>query len=170
MIQLTIPKLELSAALIGARIVKYLKLYLNVTKIVLWSDSLLLKSNYQFSFEIESANLEQNSSFCERISKVFDIQRYVSYQKLLRITEYAYRFIHNCRQNTELAGKLSVKEIEIASNAWIRDAQIRNYPDVIESLNNKSTKHPLVKQLRLYWDNMNIIRCGGRINNAPVSE
>ncbi|XP_071171200.1 uncharacterized protein [Mytilus edulis] len=99
-----------------------------------------------------------------------DIERYSSYQNLLRITAYMYRFINNCRNNDKLTGNLSVNEIQTASTSWIRDSQLRKYPDVIESLNNKSEKNALVKQLRLYMDKLNIIRCGGRINNAPIDE
>ncbi|XP_063418864.1 uncharacterized protein LOC134701657 [Mytilus trossulus] len=81
-----------------------------------------------------------------------------------------YQFINNCRNNDKLTGNLSVNEIQTALTSWIRDSQLRKYPDVIESLNNKSEKNALVKQLRLYMDKMNIIRCGGRINNAPIDE
>ncbi|VDI25013.1 Hypothetical predicted protein [Mytilus galloprovincialis] len=69
----------------------------------------------------------------EGISKIMDIQRYSSYQKLLRITAYMYRFINNCRNNDKLTGNLSVNEIQTASTSWIRDSQLRKYPDVIES-------------------------------------
>ncbi|XP_071138915.1 uncharacterized protein [Mytilus edulis] len=248
--QLTIPKLELSAALIGARLVKHLKSHLDVTSVTLWSDSQITLSwlttekqlpvfvsnrvkeineitqEYTWKYcptdsnpadmlsrgvtatkfleldlwmkgpewltdksnwpqwknkesHILSTTIEQGQSTSEPqqkirsyegISKIMDIQRYSSYQKLLRITAYMYRFINNCRNNDKLTGNLSVNEIQTASTAWIRDSQLRKYPDVIECLNNKSEKNVLVKQLRLYMDKMNIIRCGGRINNAPIDE
>ncbi|XP_071153539.1 uncharacterized protein [Mytilus edulis] len=248
--QLTIPKLELSTALIGARLVKHLKLYLDVTSVTLWSDSQItlcwlttekqlpvfvsnrvkeineITQEYQWKYcptdsnpadmlsrgvtatkfleldllmkepewltgksnwpqwknkesHILSTTIEQGQSTSEPqqkirsyegISKIMDIQRYSSYQKLLRITAYMYRFINNCRNNDKLTGNLSVNEIQTASTSWIRDSQLRKYPDVIESFNNKSEKNALVKQLRLYIDKMNIIRCGGRINNAPIDE
>ncbi len=81
---------------------------------------------------------------CETISNVIDIQRHGSYQRLLRITSYVFRFIHNCRNKTKMSGELSVKEIDSASKTWIRDTQQQNYPDVIENLKERSTKHPLV--------------------------
>ncbi|XP_033728065.1 uncharacterized protein LOC117317061 [Pecten maximus] len=40
----------------------------------------------------------------------------------------------------------------------------------MQDLRSKSSKpHNLVRQLRLYLDEDNLIRCGGRINNAPAS-
>ena len=35
---------------------------------------------------------------------------------------------------------------------------------------NSSSRLPLVRQLRLYLDHTGLIRCGGRIHNAPLSE
>ena len=103
------------------------------------------------------------------ISTIMDIDRYGSYQKLLRITAYVFRFIHNLKTDDTHNGNLSVTEVQTASIAWIRSSQLRNYPDVLESLEQKTLNVNLVKQLKLYLDEKGLIRCGGRIRNAPIS-
>ncbi|CAG2191962.1 unnamed protein product [Mytilus edulis] len=49
--------------------------------------------------------------------------------------------------------------------------QQETFKDEIESLNSSSQKKvPLVRQLKLYTDKNGLLRCTGRIQNAPVKE
>ena len=102
-----------------------------------------------------------------------DPSAYSSYTKLLDATTYILRFVHNTRQKLfKLKGPLTPSELTIANIKWLINVQLRSFPDQISNLKstNRSSHLPLVRQLRLYLDNIGLIRCGGRIYNAPLSE
>lgn len=102
------------------------------------------------------------------IARIIDIQRSSRYQKLLRVTAYVLRFISNCR-NQKKVGALTTHEIDAAAIKWIRSAQQSTYPDIIHSLQIGSARKPnLIRQLNLYIDEHKLLRCRGRIDNAPL--
>ncbi|XP_053380934.1 uncharacterized protein LOC123562061 [Mercenaria mercenaria] len=108
----------------------------------------------------------------EGIHQVINIEKYSKYFRLLRVTAYLLRFISNCRNTqTKLTDELTTAEIERAEIRWLKCCQESTYPDEMSSLKSNTTKRlPLVKQLRLFVDKSGIIRCEGRIHNAPLSD
>lgn len=96
----------------------------------------------------------------------------VTFKKLLRVTSYVKRFITNCRKTKKIEGVLTVEEIKQASFMWIRDSQLRKYQDILNTLENRSkeSRNCLVRQLKLYMDESGLIRCKGRIQNAPIDD
>ncbi|XP_053399566.1 uncharacterized protein LOC128556996 [Mercenaria mercenaria] len=107
----------------------------------------------------------------EGIHQVINIEKYNKYFKLLRVTAYILRFISNCRNTqTKLTDELTTAEFENAEIRWLKCCQESTYPDEMSSLKSNTTKNPLVKQLPLFVDKNGIIRCEGRIHNAPLSD
>jgi len=91
----------------------------------------------------------------------------------LAVTAYVLRFIHNLsKQQPRLNEPLSVSELQSARKLWISSTQHSCFKDELLYLLKKKQRHcpTLVKQLRLFLDKSKLIRCGGRIHNAPVSE
>ena len=72
----------------------------------------------------------------------------------------------------KLTGPLTPSKLSVANLRWVGNVQHRCFSEEITSLktNNRSSRLPLVRQLRLYLDHTGVIRCGGRIHNTPVSE
>ena len=105
------------------------------------------------------------------IHRAVSITKYSSYLKLLRVTAYTCRFINNCKhpRNRE-TGSLTANELHDAEIRWLKSCQSTQFQAEIASLKTDSTSSrlPLVKQLRLYLDDDGLVRCGGRIHNAPV--
>ncbi|XP_071180616.1 uncharacterized protein [Mytilus edulis] len=102
-----------------------------------------------------------------------DIQRYRSLEKAIRVTAYVMRFIQNIRNSKDKRsiGFISVEERCKALKVLIMTVQQETFKDEIESLNSSSQKKvPLVRQLKLYTDKNGLLRCTGRIQNAPVKE
>ena len=92
---------------------------------------------------------------------------------MIRVTAYVRRFIYNCKTSTTKReiSSLTTNELENATELWIRNCQERVYSEEIFNLKFKTEKRSsLVKQLRLYLDSNGMLRCGGRIHNAPVKE
>ena len=68
-------------------------------------------------------------------------------------------------------GPLSAKERHLALQGWIKNCQTMTYSDEIANLTSKSqSRLPLVRQLRLFLDSDGLLRCGGRIHNAPLDD
>ena len=106
------------------------------------------------------------------IHNVLDISRYSCINRLLVVTSYVLRFVHNaCKRQPKLTGTLTVTELNTAQKIWISTSQNLLYQHEITYLMKKNHKCPtLVKQLRLFLDKDNLLRCGSRIHNAPVNE
>ena len=114
----------------------------------------------------------ENLDSCEyRIAKIIDVSRFSSYKKLLNVTSYVLRFLHNCKGIERRTGPLKVAEIEESSIMWIRNAQHTHFPEIERDLQwTGSSKHCLAKQLSLYVDDDDLLRSKGRIHNAPLSD
>ena len=106
---------------------------------------------------------------------MMNIERYSSYQKLLRITSYVLRFINNSKQTNKhkKTGHLEPSEMQNSAEIWIRDSQSIHFSQEYQTLRKGGRPRnslPIIRQLRLYIDEKNLIRCGGRMHNAPLPE
>jgi len=106
------------------------------------------------------------------ILAVLDPSRYSSLHRLLAVTAYVMRAIHNFRNSgTRMLGPLTSSELSSASKQLIMAVQYSTFKDEIAFLNKERSHCPtLVKQLHLFIDDSKLIRCGGRIHNAPTSQ
>jgi len=105
------------------------------------------------------------------IHNVIPVSKCSTLQKLLRISAYVLRFIHNVIHPSDLKrGSLSAEEIDVARCKWIYACQHTSFPREIHHLQTSNGKQiPIVRQLDLFLDKSGYLRCGGRIHNAPVS-
>ncbi|VDH97053.1 Hypothetical predicted protein [Mytilus galloprovincialis] len=226
--KLTLPQLELMAAVIGARLAHHLQTTLKCSNITLWSDSQIvlqwikttktlkrfvsnrineikkLTDNCEWQYcptNYNPADLlsretntavsvltdddkepldDEESKTCENdiqfgIDRIIDINNYGSYKKLLRVSAFVQRFIHNCRTVKSLrnVGAMTPDELQQSTILWIRCCQAIAYQDEVRALKLKQiqkTKLPRLRQLQLYLDNNDLMRCKGRIHNAPIPE
>ena len=101
------------------------------------------------------------------IQNLIDISRFNDYLKLLRVTAYVIRFVNNLKQKVEKQSLnlqfLQPIDIENAEFEWIRIAQK-------EFFSNKSYFNQLKIKFGVFFDNQNILRCGGRIQFSDVPE
>lgn len=91
--------------------------------------------------------------------EAFNISRFSSYKKLVRVAAYALRFIQICKKKSDQKGELSTSEINQAEQSLIRHTQ-SYFPQ--EQLDKAR------KQLGLFKDADGIIRCKGRLNNSDL--
>ena len=103
-----------------------------------------------------------------------NISNYSTFSRLLSTTAYVFRFTYNSRRpGNKQTGPITSTELGNARKAWIKDCQKEIYWKELSSITGTPQwrKQPtLVRQLRLFLDKEGILRCGGRIHNAPVSE
>ena len=124
--------------------------------------------------ENDEVSCVQDESVPQNIGHIIDINRIGTYKTLISVTAYVQRFIFNCRnRNSRKTGNLSTDELDLASRTWISNCQENEYRDEMESLRKKEThlnKSSRVRQLGLFLDKFNLIRCRGRIQNAVIPE
>ncbi|XP_070537448.1 uncharacterized protein [Ptychodera flava] len=107
------------------------------------------------------------------IHKLIDANRYSSLRKLLHVTAYVLKFTSKLRGSKTPMGNpnISVQDIRDAEALWITGIQAEMYVNEIATLRKTRTmREPLVRQLRLFIDRDGILRLGGRLHNAPISE
>ena len=103
---------------------------------------------------------------------LIQVTRFNTLRKLLNVTSYVHRFIHNQRNpNTQQRGPITPQELTQANNTWIYSCQHEVCWKEIKNLSTPNQKRlPLVRQLCLFLDDKGFLRCGGRIHNAPLTE
>ena len=121
--------------------------------------------------ECQSSNQSSIQNSPADFLKVMDIKRYSSLQKLLAVTAYVLRFTNIIRQIDSTNTKhLTTFELARASLKLLHAVQYEAFLAEISNLKSQSHRLPLVRQLRLFLDEDQLVRCGGRIHNAPLSE
>ena len=105
------------------------------------------------------------------LHKILAVTEFSRLGKLIAVTAYILRFIHNTRQpaTSRNVGFLTTLELALANSKWICHIQHMMFPNEIANLQSQRPRLPLVRQLRLFLDDKQLLRCGGRIHNAPLS-
>ena len=101
-----------------------------------------------------------------------DPSRYSHLYHLTSVIAYIYRLLNNLQKQQPLqSGPLTNTELSKARRELTIAVQLSTYSEEFEFLLKKTSKcPPLVKQLRLFLDDKKLIRCGGRVHNAPTTD
>lgn len=104
----------------------------------------------------------------ERPSHLPDISRFSSYEKLLRATAALFLFKEKCKNRNS---QMTVDLIEKAEELWIRQAQLDDYAEEIQTIQKGK---PVPKSSSLYKLDPHldghVLKVRGRISHAAVSE
>ena len=121
-----------------------------------------LKSNRH---EQTTSSVNQVISESKSLSNVLPCESYSDIDKLLRITAYVLRFCNNLKRRVTKEGTsqgaLKAEEIKSAKTVWIKHVQ-KTTPF---SRSFDKTKG----SLSVFEDDDGIMRCRGRLQNAPIS-
>jgi hypothetical protein len=114
------------------------------------------------------------------VASVIDCDRFIDKLKLLRVTAYVNRFISLSKSRVKgtneqvIAHGLNLYAAEIlrAENMWTRSVQESSFAEELKYLRSKSkaSSPPNVRNLGLYVDQDDMLKCNGRLNNAPFLE
>ena len=114
---------------------------------------------------------ESSEGLPATIARIVDINNYSNLSKLLEVTAYVLRFTNNTKHTSPNSTMhLSPVELSLANVKWIHAVQHEQFSSEIQNLQSQSQRLSLVRQLRLFLDKDMLLRCGGRIHNAPLSE
>ena len=99
----------------------------------------------------EKKRLEESQTMLvSELVKVIDSTRFSSWKKLVHVTAYVLRYIHNLRKKDNRKGELSIDEIKEAEMYWVRYLQ-----DKLQAYEKYSQ---LETQFQIFRDNMGILR------------
>ena len=90
----------------------------------------------------DSQRSDEASQYTD-IGRIIDIERYSDLSKLLRVSAYILRFIHNCKQQTSIVrhtNPLQPTEIDQATQVWIRYVQQTSFPIEFSALQSNTNK------------------------------
>ena len=101
------------------------------------------------------------------LKAVIDANKYGDLGKLLRVTSYCLRFLHNlkCKHHKKELLKCLITSQEISDTEclWLREVQT----NVLKEKGDKYLKQTS-KELGLFYDKKGILRCQGRLSNSTL--
>ena len=113
--------------------------------------------------------------FQKDVTKLIDPKRYSTLKKLLRVTAYVNRYIHNISNSKEnrINGSLLADEIHQAQIQWLQCVQQNHFKEERKLLQEgkpvKKTSH-ILKLTPIYDERDKLIKMGGRIEFSDLSE
>lgn len=98
------------------------------------------------------------------------LERYSSMDKLIGVTAWLRRFIHNARNpcDKKLNPVLSPLERREALMYWVRVVQSEHFASAIESLKRGFVLKGALARLNLFLDDAGMLRVGGRLRNSNL--
>lgn len=103
------------------------------------------------------------------VHSTIDISRFSSYVRLIRVTAWVLRFLHNCRSQHRISSDLTSDEFKEAKDYWIRIVQQQCFAAEIDALQKArpfSSKSKIARFNPFLQDN--ILRLGGRLQFANL--
>ncbi|XP_015122808.1 uncharacterized protein LOC107045162 [Diachasma alloeum] len=186
--RLTIPRLELTVAVLLTKLVKYVKDQLNFSEVPI---SRHISSSGQFHRGLRKAHrrghlyvspvaladLEEKPGvvFNAKVQRpeIWDIvHRYSSLIKLLRVTAICQRFISRLKKvpGSSLKTSLNPGDIEQAQLFWIKTCQSAHFSTELTTWSRGqklNASHPLTR-LTVFLDCQGVLRVGGRLKFAQL--
>ena len=118
------------------------------------------KNQHGNSVLVNIASGEVTSEKRLNLDCVIPLENFISLQRLMRVTAYVLRFVSNLKQSKmrkELTdGDVTQEKMDQARELWIKEVQGSVYNDKVKV------------SLSLFSDDKGILRCGGRLKNAPI--
>lgn len=124
----------------------------------------------------ETTEEERHSSHAATIKmpKSWDLlDKYSSPMVLFRVTAYVRRFVSNCqRRSGRRLDTLDSSEVADAKMFWVKFTQKQYFNAEVKKLSKDSKVHrgSCLFRLTPFLDKKGILRVGGRMRNAPLSE
>ncbi|XP_029172119.1 uncharacterized protein LOC114941330 [Nylanderia fulva] len=178
---LTIPRLELSAAVLLARLIEFIRKSLHLPKCQSIVGQIRDDWPTFTRTPIDETHLEEKSCQVHQVNanEPWNLTtRYSWWPKLIRITAYIYRFIRKCRKkhtigsnNKSQSHALTTVEFNKARNFWLNFIQLELFENELHNL--KSNKplptHSPILSLNPFLDFDGLICVGRRLEHSSLS-
>ena len=122
------------------------------------------KKQHDSSVLVNIVSEEATSENRLNLDCIIPLEKFSSLQRLMRVTAYVLRFVSNLKQSKKkkelIAGEVTQEEMDQARELWIKEVQ--------RSVYNDKNFDQVKVSLSLFTDDKGILRCGGRLKNAPI--
>ena len=131
-----------------------------------------LIENNPAQVETEVLEVKNTASLSTTVVQNPLLNRYSSFHKLVRIIALCKRFISNCRSQVKRHGDLSMEEVDNAMITIVKCVQTESFMDELKHLksHNCVSKRSSLTSLNPFIDNEGLLRVGGRLDKANISE
>ncbi|GFS54408.1 integrase catalytic domain-containing protein [Trichonephila clavipes] len=135
-----------------------------------WPKSL----NCDFSSTDPCESEEQVFTFAYEVNtaSIINLRKFSSLQKLLRVTSWVLRFVHNIRNRfNKRSDDLSTEEIDGAEKFWIQLVQRDAFAEEVNCLRARKLllKTSVTLEFNPFLDSDDLIRVGGRLQKSKFS-
>ncbi len=96
-------------------------------------------------------------------------RNFSSVRKLFRVTAWCQRFVKQLKGHKPKSKYLTSEEIALVEHMWLLFIQRKHFQEVFDSIASRKS-HNLVRQFDLFIDDLGLLRCGGRLDNAMLAE
>ena len=114
----------------------------------------------------------ESSSDLVKVYNVIDCVQFSDLHRLLMVTAFMLQFIGHCRGSNDSSfhhTQSLVEEIKSPERHWIKGIQHESFQAEISYLKLDRAPKPLrVDQFGLFFDENQIVRCRGRLNNSSL--
>lgn len=103
---------------------------------------------------------------------LMNLEDHSSLTRVLRVTAWVRRFIHNCRSQSKLTGELTAEEVSAAEKIWQKACQLDTFGNDIHALRAARSldQGSSVIALNPFLDADGIMRVGGRLQYSTEEE
>jgi hypothetical protein len=122
--------------------------------------------------QVEIIESRAPTLICNLNVEIEFLKKFSEFKKLQRVTAWTLRFIKNCRnQDKNLESNLSTIELKAATMTIVQLLQKSEFQNEILALKNGKplSDNSKLVSLNPFLDSSNIIRVGGRLKNANIS-
>lgn len=107
-----------------------------------------------------------------KMNQSIDLQNFDSLQEMLRVISYTVRFLHHNKESENIEKPHTAAELEDALDRITKIVQAREYEKEITTLkgNKRLSKESNLLSLNPILDHKGILRVGGRLRHANISE
>ena len=130
----------------------------------------LMNENDDVMEYVVQNTIVKTESVCT-VSPLFELNRYSGLNRVLRITAWIQRFVHNARTKEKRNGQLCTEEIQQAEQYWIKRTQSDSFPKEMNGLlkNANVDRHSKIISLKPFLDECGLLRIGGRLQETNWS-
>ncbi|XP_071055173.1 uncharacterized protein [Onthophagus taurus] len=113
--------------------------------------------------------IQRNESTPET-QPIFPLEKYGTYEKIMRITAYVIRFIKLTKKMYK-SKRLSTQDLNEADTYWIKYTQVKDLPNELKALKRGMPiqSSSSILMLKPFLDENGVMRLLGRLDEAPLS-
>ena len=162
----------LTRGVTSAKLLKESKIWNNGPAWLSGSQSEWPSDKDEEEFENNMVYLIEHAKENPKVVPILNTEKYSSYEKVLRITSWVYRFgINTDKKQNKITGLLTSNEMKKSEVYWLKITQRESYCEEIDRLtkNQEINRTSSILKLNPFLDQNGLLRLGGRLQESNLS-